>query len=60
MKRLFSFWHSQLKSGSLPIHSDGRSISHSGLQTANSRLRTTFLTRGSSSVFASAPDASAA
>ena len=44
MKRSFPARRSQSKSGSWLIHSDGRSISHSGLQTANSRLRTTFLT----------------
>ena len=45
MKRSFRPPDSRLKSGSLPIHSDGRSISHSGLQTVNSRLPTTFSIR---------------
>jgi len=45
MKQSFRPPDSRQKSGSLLIHSDGRSISHSGLQTANSRLPITFLTR---------------
>jgi hypothetical protein len=50
VKRLSCPSRSELKSGSLPIHSDGRSISQSGLPTANYRLRITFPAASSVSV----------